>query len=180
MIETLADLRHGLALEAARHMATAAATAPKGKGADDVEIAIVAGPELEQIAQEMERMAASMPNASFLRDAGNIRQAEAVVLIAARRMPLGLNCGYCGAATCGKKAKDAACVFNTVDLGIAIGSAAARAADCRVDTRVMYTAGLAAARLGLIDARPAFALPVSVTAKNPFFDRKTPSVPMPE
>ena len=33
------------------------------------------------------------------------------------------------------------CAINSVDLGIAIGSACATAADLRVDTRVMFSAG---------------------------------------
>lgn len=32
----------------------------------------------------------------FLRDADNIEQADAVILIGTRRHPLGLNCAYCG------------------------------------------------------------------------------------
>lgn len=171
-----ADIRHEAALDAARHMATAAVTAPKGKGADDICVAIVDGDELDAIACRMEEMAESRPTASFVRDAGNIRSSECVVLIGARTMPLGLNCGYCGAATCAEKAPGCACAFNTVDLGIAIGSAAATAQTAKVDTRVMYTAGLAAELLGMMPGcSPVFALPVSISAKSPFFDRKVPS-----
>ncbi len=36
------------------------------------------------------------------------------------------------------------CAINSIDVGIAIGSACATAADMRVDTRVMFSAGLAA------------------------------------
>ena len=61
----------------------------------------------------------------------------------------------------------------SVDLGIAIGSACAMAADMRVDTRVMFSAGLAAQRLGLLgDCKCVMAIPVSCSSKNPFFDRK--------
>ena len=63
--------------------------------------------------------------------------------------------------------------MNTIDVGIAIGSACAMAADMRVDTRVMFSAGLAAQRLDwLKGCKNVFAIPVSASSKNPFFDRK--------
>lgn len=167
------DITHQLAIEAAHRMMTAALTAPKGKGVDDVVCALADGDELEQLATEMVRLANGNPNASFVRDAGNIRASECVVLVGCCRRPLGLNCGHCGFPKCGEKPKATPCAFNTVDLGIAVGSACAAAADSRIDTRVMFTAGLAAASLGWLDgANPIFALPISITAKSPFFDRK--------
>jgi uncharacterized ferredoxin-like protein len=43
----------------------------------------------------------------------------------------------------------------------------------RVDTRVMFSAGLAAQRLEwLKGCRQVMAIPVSASSKNPFFDRK--------
>jgi len=172
MIE-VKQITHQLALEAAHRMMTAALTAPKGKGVDDVVCALVDGNELEQLAAEMERIAAANTGASFLRDAGNVRASECLVLVGCTRKPLGLNCGHCGFPKCGEKPKTTPCTFNTVDLGIAIGSACAAAADARVDTRVMFTAGLAASSLGWLDgAAPLFALPISISSKSPFFDRK--------
>ena len=68
---------------------------------------------------------------------------------------------------------DVPCALNTVDVGIAVGSACAMAADMRVDTRVMFSAGLAAQRMNwLKDCKAVFAIPVSASSKNPFFDRK--------
>jgi len=162
-----------LAVEAAHRMMTAALTAPKGKGADDVECVLIEGDELETLAAEMIRLANGNPNASFVRDAGNIRASECVVLIGCKRKPLGLNCGHCGFATCGEKPKATPCAFNTVDMGIAVGSACSVAADSRVDTRVMFTAGLACMSLGwMTGCAPIFALPVSISSKSPYFDRK--------
>jgi len=47
------------------------------------------------------------------------------------------------------------------------------AADLRVDTRVMFSAGLASQLLNwLPDCKQVFAIPVSASSKNPFFDRK--------
>lgn len=52
-------------------------------------------------------------------------------------------------------------------------SACATAADQRVDTRVMFSVGLAAQRLQLLgDCKCVMAIPVSASSKNPFFDRK--------
>ena len=45
--------------------------------------------------------------------------------------------------------------------------------DLRVDTRVMFSAGLAAQQLEwLPGCRSVYAIPVSASTKNPFFDRK--------
>ena len=56
----------------------------------------------------------------------------------------------------------------------AVSTAAAAAADARVDCRVLFSAGRAAMELGLMgeDVKMVMALPLSVTGKSPFFDRK--------
>ena len=114
----------------------------------------------------------------FLRDADNILSAECVVLIGTREQAQGLNCGHCGYALCGDRPAGVPCAINTVDVGIAIGSACATAADNRVDTRVMFSAGLAAQRLNWLEGcRQVFAIPVSASSKNPFFDRKPKEQP---
>lgn len=61
-----------------------------------------------------------------------------------------------------------------IDIGIAIGSAAAAAADARVDSRVMFSVGRAAKSLGLLGEKASLvlALPLSISGKSPFFDRK--------
>ena len=65
------------------------------------------------------------------------------------------------------------CAMNTIDVGIAVGSACATASDLRLDTRVMYSAGYAAKQLGWLDGcNFIIAIPVSASSKNPFFDRK--------
>ena len=130
--------------------------------------------ELELLASTMETMYESNGFKFFLRDAGNIREAEAVVLIGTREQTLGLNCAYCGAPTCAEKGANAPCAFNSIDVGIAVGSACTTAARLHVDTRVMYSAGSAAQRLGwpVADCRNVIAIPVAAASKNPFFDRK--------
>ena len=51
---------------------------------------------------------------------------------------------------------------------------AAAAADARVDSRVMFSVGRAARSLGLLGASVTLVLgiPLSVSGKSPFFDRK--------
>ena len=64
-------------------------------------------------------------------------------------------------------------VINAIDVGIAVGSACSVAANSRADTRVMFSAGMAAQRLDLLEGcRQVIAIPVSISSKNPFFDRK--------
>jgi uncharacterized ferredoxin-like protein len=59
-----------------------------------------------------------------------------------------------------------------VDVGIALGSACATAADLRVDTRVLFSGGLVAEKLGWLEhCTQVYAIPVSASSKNPFFDR---------
>lgn len=165
--------RHAHILNVARQMMTAARTAPKGKGIDVVEAAVVDGEELQLLSRTMREMSAENGFNFFLRDADNILSAEAVVLIGTREQPQGLNCGHCGFALCSDRPAGVPCALNTLDLGIAIGSACATAADLRVDTRVMFSVGQAARRLGFLpECHCVMAIPVSASSKNPFFDRK--------
>ena len=174
MIQNERDIRHELVVQACKQMMVAARTAPKGKGIDIVEMAVVTGDDdISRMSEEMLKVAEEKGLKFFLRDADNIRQADAVMIIGTRQMSQGLNCAYCGFATCDSKLKDIPCALNMMDLGIAIGSACATASDLRVDTRVMFSAGFAAQRLKMLgdDCRHILAIPVSVTSKNPFFDR---------
>lgn len=173
MILNERDLRHEHVLNVARQMMTAARTAPKGKGIDVLEMAMITDEALEKLSKKMQAIAEEQGLKFFLRDAENILQAECLIIIGTRECAQGLNCGHCGYATCYARAKGVPCAINSVDVGIAIGSACAMAADLRVDTRVMFSAGLAAQELGwLPDCRQVFAIPVSASSKNPFFDRK--------
>lgn len=173
MILNERDLRHEHVLNVARQMMTAARTAPKGKGIDVLEMAMITDEALEKLSKKMQAIAEEQGLKFFLRDAENILQAECLIIIGTRECAQGLNCGHCGYATCYARAKGVPCAINSVDVGIAIGSACAMAADLRVDTRVMFSAGLAAQELGwLPDCKQVFAIPVSASSKNPFFDRK--------
>jgi uncharacterized ferredoxin-like protein len=173
MIQNERDVRHEHVLDIARQMMTAARTAPKGKGVDIIEVALVTEEDIKVLSDKMIAMVEEHGMKFFLRDADNILSAEAIVLIGTREQAQGLNCGHCGYATCVGRAEGVPCAINSVDVGIAIGSACAMAADMRVDTRVMFSAGLAAQRLDwLKGCKQVYAIPVSASSKNPFFDRK--------
>ena len=173
MIQNERDIRHEHILNVARQMMTAARTAPKGKGIDIIEVALVTGADIKILSDKMIAMVEEHGMKFFLRDADNILSAECIVLIGTREQAQGLNCGHCGYATCAARAEGVPCALNSIDVGIAIGSACATAADMRVDTRVMFSAGLAAQQLNwLKDCKMVMAIPVSASSKNPFFDRK--------
>ncbi len=174
MIQNERDIRHEQVLQVARQMMTAARTAPKGKGIDIIEIALVEGEDLQTLSDQMVALSEEKGMKFFLRDAGNVLNAECVVLMGTREEPLGLNCGHCGFPMCADRPEGVPCAINSVDVGIALGSACATAADHRVDTRVMFSAGLAAQRLEILKGcRQVFAILVSASSKNPFFDRQS-------
>jgi uncharacterized ferredoxin-like protein len=112
---------------------------------------------------------------NFPRDAKNLRSAQAVVLIGVKRTYNGLKfCSYCGFENC-EKCKEAGgrCVYNMIDLGIALGSAVSIAADDRIDNRIMYSIGKAAIEMDYTnDSVVWHGIPISISGKNIFFDRK--------
>ena len=167
------DIRKAQALDIAQKMMVAARTAPKGKGADVVECAVVDGDDLETLARTMEAIGEERGFAFFLRDANCIRRSLYVALVGTRTKLQGLNCGYCGFPTCSEKPQETPCEVNAVDVGIALGAAVSRAQAFGVDTRIMFSAGLAAQQLGLLGGGvgQVYAIPVSISSKSPFFDR---------
>ena len=173
MIQSERESRHEHVLNIGRQMMTAARTAPKATGVDIIEVAMVTDEDIHRLSEEMRAICEENGFKFFLRDADNIQSAECVILIGTHELAQGLNCGHCGFSTCAERPEDVPCALNSVDVGIAIGSACSTAADHRVDTRVMFSAGLAAQRLNMLEGcRQVFAIPVSASSKNPFFDRK--------
>ncbi len=172
------DARTDIVDEVARRMMVAARTAPKGKGIDNLEIAVLDEEGINRISKKLaEIVERDGTPAFFRRDMENVLAACRMVLIGTRIRSLGIQpCGMCGYADCAEKNThpEHPCAFNTGDLGIAIGSAVSVALDARVDNRIMYTAGRAAVELGLLGdgVRIAYAIPLSAGPKNPFFDRK--------
>jgi uncharacterized ferredoxin-like protein len=164
--------------EVAKRMMTAARTAPKGHGTDNLIIAVAERDVIEMIAAKMMNMVQTGEAAGFfIRDADNILRCDVMVLLATRIKPIGLkNCGLCGFADCNEKNKhlEHPCAFNTGDLGIAVGSAASVAMDARVDNRIMFSVGKAVKALNLLgdEAKIIYGIPLSATGKSPFFDRK--------
>ena len=176
MIHFEENIREQSLKEVAVKMLTAARTAPKARGVDNLIIAMADRDTIIQISDKMKEISVRDQLAFFFRDAENILQASAIVLIATKIRANGLNCSLCGYVNCNEKNKNpkAPCIFNTNDLGIAIGSAAAIAADNRADNRVMYSVGIAVKELKLMDEEAAiiFGIPLSASGKSPFFDRK--------
>ncbi len=168
-------------------MALSARTAPKTRGLDSVKTAVLTGADLEKLAVAMEAkvQGKSTELPGYKRDAGNVRGSAAVLLIGVSRHPkrleLPLNCGACGHKTCkdlmavgrreGEDFTGPACIFQAIDLGIALGSAVKLAGELNIDNRIMYTVGAAAKKLKLLDSDLIMGIPLSVTGKSPYFDR---------
>ncbi|MGC8998523.1 MAG: ferredoxin domain-containing protein [Candidatus Bathyarchaeia archaeon] len=173
-------------LEAAKLMLAAARTAPKTAGIDDILTMIVYGEEKDAIAEKMEEIAEQRKIDGFKRDAKNVRDSEAVVLIGVRgNKSLGFNCGACGYKSCsefeeaqkrvGQDFIGPTCLFKALDLGIALGSAVKIASFLNIDNRIMYRIGTAALKLNLMpEATVAMGIPLSAKGKNIYFDRKWP------
>ena len=96
-------------------------------------------------------------------------------------MEIPLNCGACGYKNCkdllasgkreGEDFTGPVCVFQAIDLGIALGSAVKLAGELSIDNRIMYTIGAAARKMNLLNSDVIIGIPLSVTGKNPYFDR---------
>ena len=170
------DLEHAAVKDIAEFMAVAARTAPKTRGIDNIEtIVIDISAERDKLISRMEELSAKLNKPSMLRDAGSIKESPQIIVIGVRSVPAGLDCGFCGYPACKDLAKSGGvCAYNSIDLGIAVGSAVSVAADFRADNRVMYSIGKAAIDLGFFgkDVKQALGIPLSVTGKSPYFDRK--------
>lgn len=172
-------------LQVARLMLVSARTAPKSGGIDDVLTALVFGREKELLADEMDKIGEERKISGFKRDAKNVRDSGAALLIGVRGgKSFGLDCGACGYGTCaefdqaekraGQDYTGPNCIFKALDLGIALSSAAKTASELNVDNRMMYRLGTAAKRLKLLpEATVTIGIPISVKGKNIYFDRST-------
>ena len=171
MIIESRQAEHEAALDIAKAMCVAARTAPKTRGIDNIVTCILTDDDIKKLSEKMCEVGEE--GSSIIRDAGNILQAEAVVLIGVKKETYGLDCGYCGFENCaGCKESGGECIFATTDLGIAVGSAVSLAADNRIDNRVMYSVGKVYAMTKEKDGTIWMGIPLSTTGKSPFFDRK--------
>ncbi|MBI4335687.1 MAG: ferredoxin [Candidatus Omnitrophica bacterium] len=161
--------------QVANLMCAAARTAPKTRGIDNIQVLIATDNDIKKLIPKMIEIAARENRKSCDRDAHNIENARACVIIGAKANPAGLNCGFCGFKTCEElKKAGAICAYNSMDLGIAVSSAVSIAAQFHIDNRIMYSIGLASLELGLFekDIKQVVGIPLSATGKNIFFDRK--------
>ncbi len=171
-------------------MAASAMTAPKAGGKDCLEIVALTDPDdLQKIADEMRKYAHNSSKENYWhRDAANIENAQGVLLIGlAGPVTAGYDCGGCGYRTCkefedSRELKDFElgytgphCIMRMMDIGVALASAAKQASLFNVDNRVQQRVGAAARALGYIDCEVAMGIPVSISGKSIFYDRKTPS-----
>ncbi len=164
-------------LNVAQNMCAAARTAPKTRGLDFIRTCILTGEDKDALAQEMDRLAPVLDYPFFERDARGVRDSYAVVLIGTTYQQRGLNegCQYCNHKNCQECAQqNGVCAYDNIDLGIAVGSAAGIAADSRIDSRVIFSAGRAALSLKTLgdDVKVILAIPLCATGKSPYFDRK--------
>lgn len=170
------DPENAAVKDVAEFMAASGRTAPKTRGVDNIDIIVIdKGPDKAKLIKRMKELSKKLDKPSMLRDAGSIKAASQIVVIGVRSVPAGLNCGFCGYPTCKYLAKSAGvCAYNSIDLGIAVGSAVSIAGNFHIDNRVMYSIGKAAIDLGFFgkDVKQALGIPLSVTGKSPYFDRE--------
>ncbi|HXX58986.1 MAG TPA: DUF2148 domain-containing protein [Thermodesulfovibrionales bacterium] len=174
---------------AVKLMAASARTAPKAGGKDFLEIAVITKDEdLKKIAETMKEYASKSTNEAYwLRDASNIENSQALLLVGlSKPVTAGYDCGGCGYLTCAEFAKNRQirskemgytgphCVMRMIDIGVALSSAAKTAGLLNVDNRVQQRVGAAARAIGLIQGEVVMGIPVSITGKSIYYDRQTP------
>ncbi len=182
------DKRESAVEMVAAFMELAARTAPKAKGIDCILTRIATVNECTRLAAAMRSFGESQGMGFFSRDAGNVAESDACLIIGVRgQETAGVNCRGCGFASCQEMEaafragdhpappfKGPNCVLRMADLGIAVGSAVKTAALHNVDNRVMYSAGIGAISLGWVpDCTVAYGIPLKASGKNIFFDRRS-------
>lgn len=180
MLYNSKEMEHRAAIEVAGLMCAAARTAPKTKGLDNIVTLVLTDDEIVKISNKMKEISVrefGKADGHFTRDATNILQAQAIVLIGVKRTWYGLPyCSMCGFNNCGEcRTANANCVFAPIDLGIALSSAVAIAAYMRVDNRIMFSIGKAAEEIGYVEDQNIIwqGVPICISGKNIFFDRKS-------
>ena len=176
-----------VAVMAAQLMAASARTAPKAGGKDFLEIVVITEEEdLKKIAESMKNYAPDSTNEVFwLRDASNIEDSQALLLIGlSKPVTAGYDCGGCGYSSCSDFSKQRQmkekemgytgphCVMRMIDIGVALSSAARTASMLNIDNRVQQRVGAAARALGYIKSEVVMGIPISISGKSIYFDRK--------
>lgn len=155
-------------------IALAGRTAPKARGIDNLEIIIIDGKDIKSIQLAMKSLGEKESRPSFIRDLANLDKTECIIIAGTKINSIGLNCSFCGFKTCLELEKTGGvCVYNSMDLGIALGSMVSSASNHKIDNRLMFSIGKAALEMGLFskDVKIAIGIPLSATGKSPFFDR---------
>jgi uncharacterized ferredoxin-like protein len=167
----------------AQLMAMAAITAPKTRGENFVQVKLLQSREaLEQLGQAMIAYGQKFHKSNFDRDGQNVLNSEAVILIGIKdAAPATLDCAACGYETCSELSaqeplegefRGPTCAYRILDMGIALGSAVKMAGILNIDNRIMYRAGVVARQLKLVDWDFVMGIPLSVTGKSIYFDRR--------
>lgn len=177
MVRKEEEIRDEAVAALAREVALAVRTSPKTRGIDNLSIVVVDGDEKKALAAKMDEINGRCDGKrpTFSRDAKGLIASQAELIVGGKAPPYGLNCGWCGYPDCAEKSgRPGPCVFGCVDMGIGVGVAAAIFGEKRIDNRVMFSMGMAALEMGWLDkdCTMALGLPLSVSGKNIFFDRK--------
>lgn len=128
MIYSSKDMESRAVLDTAAKICAAARTAPKTRGMDGLVTCVLTGEDKSQLAAQMRKLADELDYAFFNRDADNVDASDAVALFGMEEVRRGLDagCQYCHFESCADcTEKDGLCAWDAIDIGIAIGSAAA-------------------------------------------------------
>ncbi len=87
-------------------MALSARTAPKAVGLDSIKIEILTGKDQEKLANQMIKQGKELKMDFFRINGEQVKVSDATLLIGVEgHIPLGINCGGCGHATCAEMVK---------------------------------------------------------------------------
>ncbi len=149
---------------AALTMLSRAKTAPKAKGVDNLVYYLLEKDDVKKVAKKLEALAIEKDIPFFLRDSKNIKDLDYIVVIGLKKDT---------EKSFKKLTLDSDSNFDSVNLGIALGSAVSAANVYGVDTRIMWTIGFAIKNMNIIkqELQDAYGIPISISEKNIFFDR---------
>ncbi len=179
MIYNSTEMEKEALFNTAARMCAAARTAPKAKGQDSIVTCMLTKTDKNRLADKMEEIGIRLFGEEkafwYKRDAANVRDSQAVVLIGTRKDCRHIaHCGLCGFPDCHAcEEAGGVCAHLLVDLGIAVSSAVNVAAHDNVDNRIMWSVGKAAAEMEELESGIRWlGIPLSISGKNIFFDRR--------
>ncbi len=156
-----------------------AITAPKSVGRDDIMVEVVREEKIKnRILDRAVELTRETRFSFYERDAENCRNISHIILVGYKMYYHNFDCGFCGFKSCDDaKAHGAVCAVSITDAGIAVGSLVKLSSILGIDNRIMISIGRAAKEIGYFKepVGGAYGIPLSVSTKNPFFDRKKKS-----